>query len=198
MSIGIIGCKGSMGRRYSAICSYLGVPWLGFDVDDFDDVFQYDGALKSLLIATPTNTHLDLILNLSDLGLPMLVEKPIVTSDDDLQTLLSKSPNVRMVNQYEYLYDSGTEGESYYDYWNSGKDGVWDFINIVGLSDRPPFLRNTSPLWKCQLNGTRLSIQDMDHAYCDMIWDWYKNPTENIAYIEAAHRKVLEGHYVRS
>jgi hypothetical protein len=196
MSIGIIGAKGNMGRRYGAICSYLSVPWLGFDVDDLNTVWDYKDSLKSLLIATPTNTHLDLIHHLSRMGKPMLVEKPIVTSEDDLGHLLSGGYPIKMVNQYQYLYDSSSDGESYYDYWNSGKDGVWDFINIVGLAQKPPILRNISPLWKCQINGKTLSIKDMDHAYCDMIWNWHKNPKPDLDYIERAHRKVLEGFYV--
>lgn len=197
MSIGIIGASGNMGRRYAAVCRYVGIPWLGFDIDNIHTITDYAESLKSLLIATPTATHLELIQSFQKLRLPMLVEKPVVTNAEDLETLLSLGAPVRMVNQYQYLCDSGSSGESHYDYWNSGKDGVWDFINIVGLSETPPILRNSSPIWKCQINGQALNIRDMDHAYCDMIWDWYKNPTPNLSYLESAHRKVLEGFYVQ-
>lgn len=197
MSIGVIGAKGNMGKRYTAVCSYLGIPWLGFDIDDMEEVENYADSLDSFLIATPTNTHLGMIHDLSKFGKPILCEKPIITTVDGLNQLLSMDVHVRMVNQYEHLIESYSVGDSYYDYYNSGKDDVFDFINIIGLSKTPPALRNRSPIWKCKINGQELNIRSMDHAYCDMIAAWHRDPTPNMEYIEKAHRKVLEGYYVR-
>ena len=197
MSIGVIGAKGNMARRYSAICSYLGIPWLGFDVDDYSEVENYADSLTTFLVATPTATHLDVIKDLARFQKPMLVEKPIVTTKAELGELLRTNAIIRMVNQYEYLVERYSEGESYYDYWNSGKDGMFDFINIVGLSKTPPKLRNMSPFWKCRINGHDLNIRSMDYAYMDMISDWHKDPTPNMDYIEKSHSRILERFYVR-
>ena len=196
MSIGIIGAKGNMGSRYAAICSYLGIPWLGFDVDDISEIESYADSLDSFLIATPSDNHLGNIFELSRFQKPMLVEKPVVTSRDGLDQLLKMDIHVRMVNQYEFLLEGYSTGDSYYNYFNSGKDGALDFINIIGLSHMPPTLRHDSPIWKCQINGQQLNIRSMDHAYCDMISSWHKNPTPNMEYIEKAHTRVFEGFYV--
>jgi len=198
MSIAIVGARGNMGQRYASICRYLEIPWLGFDIDNIDTIYDFKDVLKTVLIASSTESHMQLIEDLKGLDRPMLVEKPITKDPQELERFLALKLPVKMVNQYAFLYDDSSSGETYYNYWNSGKDGIFDYINIIGLAESPPRLMKTSPLWKCQINGKVLSLADMDHAYCDMIWNWVKNPKPDLAYIEKAHRRVHEGFYVHS
>jgi hypothetical protein len=105
---------------------------------------------------------------------------------------------IAMVNQYAWLYDKNTTGDSHYNYWNSGKDGQeWDCINIIGLSHKPPLLLNNSPKWMASINGLDLNLSDMDQAYCDMLRDWYRKPEGDMDYIVKAHQKVWDGFYDR-
>jgi len=184
-----------MGRRYSAIFDYLDAPYVGVDAGEEVPENDYSG----VLIATPTETHLDLIKHYASLGIPILCEKPIVKTREGLEELLGIKAHLSMVNQYEFLVSrSHDAGECYYDYWNSGKDGlIWDCINIIGLSYQPPRLGNTSPVWKCSINGRALNIRDMDLAYIRMISDWLKKPdNDGMSYIELAHRKVFDEEYI--
>jgi hypothetical protein len=183
-----------MGRRYQAVLNYQNIPYIGVDEGDAVPNQNYTG----VLIATPTETHVDLIEFYNELGLPILCEKPIAKDTSGLKRAL-KCEKLTMVNQYEYLVPKGMFGETYYDYYNSGKDGPgWDCINIIGLNaGSVPRISNTSPIWKCQINGIELNIRDMDSAYCRMIDDWVKRPdSDNREYIERAHLRVMNEDYI--
>lgn len=183
-----------MGKRYSAILTHLKIPFVGVDKDDAIPNKDYTG----ILIATPTDTHADLIEFYSALRLPILCEKPIARNKEDLDRALKAGEGLlTMVNQYEYLLRPGFHGETFFNYWNSGKDGIaWDTINIIGLSKWPkPIISNKSPIWQCTINGQELSVSCMDSAYCRMIDSWVKNPHQNAHYIECAHNRVFEGEY---
>lgn len=196
MTLAIIGSKGNMARRYAAVCRYLDIDCIGFDVDDVHQLPEHANSLRGILIATPTETHTDLLFRFKDLGLPFLCEKPVSKDMREIGRIISAGICVRMVNQYRYLLDGSESGHSRYDYWNSGKDGIkWDTINIIGLSENPPLLSNISPVWECSLNGRRLKIRDMDFAYIAMLDDFYKSPKPDLDYIEKAHRRVHEGFF---
>jgi hypothetical protein len=149
-----------------------------------------------VIVATPTDTHVDLIEFYDHLGLPVLCEKPIAKDEAGLQRAL-KCDRLTMVDQYSYLVGDDVEGDTYYNYWNSGADGPgWDCINIIGKS-RTGVARisNKSPIWLCMINGQQLAIKDMDTSYCMMLDSWIKRPQDNREYIEKAHMRVLRGEY---
>jgi hypothetical protein len=189
----LVGAKGVMGRRYSTILNYLGVQHISIDKGDSLPALRFDG----VIIATPTDDHYQTILNCRNYGVPILCEKPITMDKLQLDHILASDIDLQMVNQYEHMQmNSWFGGATYYDYWNTGKDGVaWDCINIIGLSNRIPKIRTTSPIWKCQLNGSGLYIRDMDYSYIKMIDAWLKKKESNKDYIEQAHQRVLEGRY---
>ena len=195
--LAIIGSLGNMARRYKAICDFYEIPSIGFDLNNIKDISQYKDQIKSILIATPTETHMDLIFSLGEMGKPILCEKPISKSMAEIERLMSSGLSVKMVNQYEYLYDPKSHGPSCYRYWNSGKDGIkWDCINIIGLAEEEPTIRNDLPFWTCMINGKELELSDMDGAYAEMIQDFYRNPTSDLEYIKKAHSRVHAGFYV--
>lgn len=81
----VIG-SGNMGKRHGAILEALGdeVSYadLEFDVHDSADrrtILESD----SVLICTPPETHCELIGWLCEAGVPLFVEKPVMTSDHD-------------------------------------------------------------------------------------------------------------------
>ena len=195
--IALIGASGSMGSRYQAIMRYLEIPFICYDVDDWRDAWILEGDFHSILIATPTECHYENIKYLSKLKVPILCEKPITKNPDELLTILELDCEIKCVNQYKYLCDSQSTGDSYYNYFRTGRDGLeWDCISIIALADKPPHLMNNSPKWSCMINGKELSSQDMDKAYVDMIREWYRKPEGDKNYIARAHDKVFGGFYV--
>ena len=194
----LVGCMGSMGRRYQAILKHLEVPYIGVDEDTFTiERFDKDHDYHSVIIATPTHTHATMIKIFHRYGIPMLCEKPISMKPDELKEILALEPNLRMVCQYKYLL-SNTDciGHTHYNYFKTGGDGLaFDCISIIGLSNTFAHIANDSPIWSCVINGTELSIKDMDNAYCKMIVDWISRPTPDLGFIDRAHRRVFEKEY---
>jgi hypothetical protein len=185
----IVGSKGAMGRRYGAVLSFLGVRWEGIDIGETPKR-PYDG----VIIATPTANHIDDIQYYAT-DAAVLCEKPFAISLPPVKEICrmakDKGWSLRMVNQYAYLDPAQSSGESLYDYYNHGRDGLaWDCINIVGLARGKFSLGEVSPVWACMLNGHTLKIRDMDSAYIAMIHDWVSGGEGNIPYILSAHTKV--------
>lgn len=199
----VIGYRGNMGKRYTAILDYLGHPWFGIEDmgvhydRQMDEYVSGLHAIKyhSVLICTPTASHMNIIKRYKTLNLPMLCEKPVSFDMDELTYLKNSQVNIAMVNQYKNL--GGKGGATYYNFYNSGKDGIeWDCINIVGLaSQEKAYLSNESPIWECSINGKKLELNDVNQGYVDMIKDWLKKPEGNVDYIVESHKRVLEGFY---
>jgi hypothetical protein len=193
----VVGCKGSMGKRYCAILDYLGIDYEGVDLND-----KPTKSYNAVILATPTDMHIDdLEFFLPDV--PVLCEKPISKSFGAARTIcamaLEKGWDLRMVNQYEYLTSPRSDnGPTLYDYYRSGNDGLeFDCYNIIGLAEGRVSLRNKSPIWTCAINGQILRLSDMDGAYVKMIRSWLSGEVNNITYILKANDKVrayIEAH----
>ena len=189
----IVGCKGGMGQRYAAIFRSLGVEFLGIDRGD-----KIPSGFDSVLIATPTVTHIDLIDTYSEFNVPILCEKPLST--DLLSALIicdiaeSERIELEMVNQYAFAAPMTTEaGLTYYNYFKTGQDGLyWDTISISALANGPIEIDNKSPIWSCTINGHPLTLSEIDGAYIAMIEAWLARKTSHlgIPYIRSAHTKV--------
>lgn len=198
MSIMIIGANGNMGRRYQSILKYLGKDFTCVDVGtDVSDLFVKYKEAEGVIIATPTNTHTRFIRDLAREGLPILCEKPIAKDLNDLRQTLdlvkSRKTKLSMVWQYAMLSDSGATGDSVYDFYNHGNDGlVWDCIQIIGLAKGPVTLDEESPLWKCRINGKKLHIAHMNRAYVDFIKLWLGGSHTVDNAIWDAHQKTYE------
>ena len=178
----IVGYGGNMGRRYRAVLDYLGISHCGEDIDvSYGKPEDCDG----ILIATPTNNHLYDIDKFSKYNRPILCEKPIWPQGTVLPDI-----NLQMVNQYAFT-GPWPGGVTYYNNWNTGRDGLaWDCVNIIGLAEGEVIVENSSPIWKCTINGKDLTLNDIDNAYVKMIAAWCKKPRPNIEYILRANEKV--------
>jgi hypothetical protein len=189
----IVGIDGNMGQRYEACLRSLGIDVVGVDFKPTANIKHDD--VDGYIIATPTHRHLDDLMTYSQYSKPILCEKPFAKSleaiEDFARRCRKQLINIRMVNQYEHLIDQTSRGETIYDYFRTGKDGLaWDCINIIGLSHQAPVLENTSPVWYCKINGVTLNLADMDKAYVAMLKSWTHDPRTNWAYALDAHRKV--------
>jgi hypothetical protein len=194
LKIYIFGYKGNMARRYRAILRHLGHKAGGEDTDGVHEFTQREA--DAIIVATPTATHCEILHDLRDSGLPILCEKPITKSMTQLETLLDDlkkaGTKLEMVSQYDYLVDPCAVGDTSYDYYRSGGDGLaWDCINIIKHAKGTVTLAAESPVWRCTINGQVLSLRDMDHAYVEMMDHWLRDPTRtDFDKIYAAHKKA--------
>ena len=179
MTVGIIGSKGNMGRRYSTILSSLGVDWIGFDLG-YEFVHQ---SLDTYIVATPTATHMDIVEKLGwNKRVKILIEKPVVKVTQihppaelwPVRRSISRGNQVFMVNQYAYYPGiNESKGDTIYDYYKSGDDGLgWDCIQLLQLAKGSVFLSNQSPVWFCSINGLILSRDVLDRCYVEMVNDF--------------------------
>ncbi len=151
----------------------------------------------AILIATPTYMHCNHIRKVWSYGVPILAEKPLGTDLSEVLELCRDAERegikLRMVNQYAQLVPEGAHGDTRYDYWRTGSDGLaHDCISVLALAKGPVVLASQSPVWTCKINGHQLSLADMDRAYVKMIQGWLTGDVEGINYIRKAHLKVAE------
>lgn len=188
----ILGINGNMGQRYQAVLKHLGKTVIGTDLGQgLAGIEKADG----IIIATPTEIHLQHIAAVINFQRPILCEKPLTKNLDELQRFDNKYGDwtdfVRMVNQYEFMVSNQFNGDTEYNYFKSGADGIaWDCINIVGLSKGQCIIGNSSPIWKCKINGQTLNLSNVDQSYIDMVKSWTTDPRSNFKYAKTAHEKV--------
>lgn len=195
--IALFGSGGSMGRRYTAILNWFRYDVIPIEVDaSFGESLAACEDADYIIVASPTETHIDICRGILHLEKPILCEKPVSTNIFELNRfleVLKVYPNTRfqMVNQYQYMTLPGVEGLTYYDYYNTGKDGLyWDCMNIIGLAKGKIQIKNESPFWQCQINGFPLARGKVDHSYIEMIREWILCPLDNLEYIYESHLKV--------
>lgn len=195
MSVLIIGANGSMGRRYQAILGYHGHDYLCADIETpLEKIDEMAQKSSGIIIATPTQTHFKFLSAIHQFKKPVLCEKPVTKDLSELEHLIGlyKGQPLQMVMQYKHL-DCGTGGDSFYDYYNHGKDGLyWDTMQIIGLAKGHVKIYEKSPIWRCQLNGKRLELSHMDEAYVQMIKTWFIEPNQDLFEIRDIHLKVSE------
>lgn len=186
----IVGSRGNMASRYTAILRHLEIEPLGVEVGE-----PTPKGFDSIIICTPTYRHVEDIRFAISAGVPVMCEKPVSTNIDEVMEICDDAEaaglKLRMVNQYAEL-DSRAEGyATHYNYFKHGGDGLaWDCISLIGLAKGFVELYDDSPLWTCILNGRRLNLADMDGAYVSMLQNWLEDPSGNIPYIRHAHRAV--------
>jgi hypothetical protein len=197
MSILILGGKGNMGQRYQAVLRHLRKDFTIADVDMKPaDTWKMAESSEGIILATPTDTHTAFILSLAKLGKPILSEKPISKDVKELKKVLrhvKKQCPIAMVYQYGVIADRKAVGLTSYDYFKHGSDGLfWDCIQLVGLANGALELAEDSPIWKCSVNGKRLSLSQMDHAYIEFMAMWMRNPSQDVGGLIELHECVAD------
>ncbi len=189
----LIGCKGSMGKRYEAILNFLNIDFIGIDKGDKIPNKKFTGCI----IATPTNTHFKTLKRVSKKIKKVMIEKPWAKTMNEVMDIVDhcKAQNVQlsMMRQYDYLIDKNSVGRSYYDYFRHGSDGIfWDCMQIIGNAKGDVILKESSPIWLCSINGHLLNIQDMDKAYVCAVNDWIKGKKQCVTTNIKMHKKVIK------
>lgn len=196
MKVFILGHGGNMGHRYKTILRFLGHSAAGYDkaagkLGNFD-IEEAD----RVIIATPTVSHAGDLHLVIPYRKPILCEKPVSTDRHALNDILTfadtHSTLVSMVSQYDHMPFSRAKADlTKYDYFKHGGDGLyWDCINIIYHAKGRIALNNTSPIWRCSINGDPLNLADIDYSYIKMLDEWTANPQCGSDRIWAAHEKV--------
>lgn len=195
MKVLLVGSDGSMGKRYQAILKRMGAEVMCKDKYDVINRSHYDWSDRAI-IATPTKTHVRFAEHLISMGnKPILCEKPISKNLEDTKHVLeiAKKYNVpfEMTRQYEHIYEPGSEGKTFYDFYNTGKDGlIWDCIQIIGLARGEVRINNESPVWDCQINGVDVSEANINQSYVSFMNRWVNQPSGNFDDIFKYHNKT--------
>lgn len=175
----IIGSEGSMGKRYQAILKYLEIPFSGVDINhSVGFVLNKVADASRVILCTPTDNHFSYLEKIIPIGKPILCEKPISRSLREMERILGlieqHRSNFAMTFQYSELVPANQDpGQSHYHYFRSGKDGlIWDCLQIIALAKGEIEISNDSPVWRCMINGRKLSLSDMDHAYLNFTRKW--------------------------
>jgi hypothetical protein len=196
MKVFIYGLNGNMGQRYKTICQSLGHEVGGHDVTPFESSFSRFEADR-IIVATPTSTHAEILHGIVALKKPVLCEKPVTKSRRDLYELVERyrtyGTPLSIVSQYDELVDPEWEGETLYDYFKSGPDGLhWDCLNVVWHAKSGVTLRKVSPVWTCRINGKELDLRLMDYAYIAMLRKWLAEPESHYDRILESHEKAVQ------
>lgn len=204
MKVAIIGGLGNMGRRYAAVCRYLGCEVVKVDLgyvvsDDFDRA----------IIATPTEDHASRLISMQPiikpLRRPVLCEKPVVRTLDDLDRIKSlyEGLPLSMVCNWKYAINSvaSRHGQPVvmekckieYDCYNTGKDGIhWDCIQLRHIAGDLT-VNYKSPVMECFVDGMQVTTRDIEESYVLMVSDWLNGGNLwGMEDIEASTKKVLK------
>lgn len=185
-NICILGSEGNMGRRYAAICEYLGFKTTGYDLklNNLKDLANDLLCFTHCIIATPTRQHTYSLQDVEICGnkrLKVLCEKPIGLEPEDMdqvQYLIEMGYSIYMVNNYAYYSeDIATRvGPTHYKYYNSGNDGLAaDCIQLIHLANDSIELNNKGVIWDCMINGVKLNRENIDLTYIKMLKDFFSN-----------------------
>lgn len=185
-----------MGKRYKAIFKFLNLEYCCADIHSTpDQILKMVSRANRIVIATPTETHKKYLYDFAMTGIPVLCEKPFSKNLEEVEKILNvyaRANNpLEMVAQYKML--DGHTGDSYYNFYNHGKDGlVWDCIQIIGLARGEVEVSETSPVWYCKLNGKEIDLRDMDGAYVKFFSNWNNFPWGSFQEIYQMHKKTVE------
>lgn len=180
--IALIGHKGSIGRRYGAILSALKVEWEG--LDDPNGI-ELEPKYEKAIIATPTDTHYHVAIDCIEKRIPFLVEKPLSMAEAQCRDLANRAKErgvkANVVCNYAILHEEQKLEpirETEFDYYHTGKDGpLWDVCQLIYLHKGKPddfHLGTQSPVWTLRWNGIRMTRDDHEWAYVQMIQRWLK------------------------
>lgn len=162
----LIGGKGGIGSRYSAIMKYLQIPYVIADMDTPEiNIVDYD----KFIVATPTETHVHFLKELE--GRTILCEKPVSKNPTEIPMM----KHAFVVNNWEYVVRLMNIDEPLmieYDYYRSGKDGLyWDCCQLLYL-DPQAKLSQQSPKWNVKINGKFVPYRTLEESYIRMIKDF--------------------------
>ena len=191
MKVLIIGSNGSIGKRYCAILKSLKVDYITYDnlQGSFESLkAQHDGDFDAAIICTPTEHHIEYVKGLISLRKVFLCEKPLSKFLVDCEEV-KEYKNGYVVCNYKYIADKYKPPYSiFYDYYNTGMDGIlWDACQLLYL-DPNCNLSISSPKWNLVINENWIRYRELEDSYVRMLKDFVKGKYENLWTLEDGYK----------
>lgn len=180
MKVLVIGSAGSTGQRYCAILRFLHHIVEEYDIND--STFRLPKA-DAVIIASPTECHYVHIIQALSQGGPVLCEKPLVKSLDELFMLQDARhiDRLAMVCNWAYLpWPTVLKPESHhitYNYYNPGPRKYKIYQNMAQallLDKGRPILNLESPILNLSVDGRPYTCRDIEMSYVRMLDEWLK------------------------
>lgn len=189
-----------MGQRYIKIVKAAGHTVISLDIEDYLEDIQptaYSRGVTSwlkkcskVIIATPTDTHIEICRLCEEYNVKYLCEKPISFNPEELKGLTGS-----MVCNWAYVIPNTVlkprENNVYYNYHKTGPHGkIWDCIQLLHLSskinkrDISRFIKNDAPNFTAIINNHIITLDMIEDSYTRMIQDWL-NDSPNIWTIQS-------------
>jgi hypothetical protein len=186
-----------MGRRYSAVCDYLNIPHLDYDIG-YDYSRDIDPAITRAIIATPVETHLSTSYYCIQQNIDFLCEKPVVKSSEGVSKLrdaaMDAKVNGYMVNNWRYVLRWPHQSKITMHNHFTGIDGLWDFIQPLYYTQGVKVVKH--PIFEVKEylldnNNSLHAIEShsrygFDFSYIRMLRDFWENRTENLMSLDEA------------
>lgn len=197
MKVLVAGGLGAIGRRYAAILENIGVDVRINDTSAYNKKTNVGRDIRwsdKVLIATPTNTHMDWIKLCHAESKPFLVEKPVCRTKQlsHLRGLINNGVWGNVVCNYKFALQA-TAREDYtpisYDYYNIGNENkikgaiYYSCCQLIYIN--PDIKLNTkSPIWNLEIEwrGKRkwMDYRTLEMSYFEMLHDWLFCGGENL------------------
>ena len=167
MKIGILGV-GSMGSRHIKNFMQLGCDVVGYDpvktpYSNYNEVMDCD----AIVIAAPTRQHFGLIQEACAAKKPLLVEKPLVFTRQELESV--SLTQVKMVGYNLRFHSCVKKVRRWLAEGLIGKP-LWAHFTCAQFNDRPDYLRDGVILnWSHEIDLAihLLGKVDVDYGHCD-------------------------------
>ncbi len=195
----VVGGLGNMGRRYCAILKYLGVEYDIFDTaNPMMATAPNDNPVTHCIIATPIKEHVADILQGVVYIENILCEKPITKNIKDFKRLekFKDHCDLRMVCNFAFAHPSQQYQPGCnlidYNYYNTGKDGYWDYIQLIYLASQLT-IKTTSPWFNVTIGMRPITLDMIAESYIRMIRTWLDKPEKlwGLEQAKAATEKVI-------
>lgn len=182
MSVLLVGANGSIGQRYKTILEMMGQRTRCVDLPrgaSFETYYEFckDPQVKEIIIASPTDTHLDWIEACCQAEKPFLCEKPL---SKDLKSLVELQKNYQptgyVVCNYTYIIQSPLK-EIEYNFFKTGRDGLtWDMCQLIYLAYRyngSLTVKTDSPFWTLSVDKVEIPYRKLEESYHSMLIDFF-------------------------
>ena len=175
----IIGNRGRMGRRYSAILEHLGQDSTDIDIGETATLSDY----SHVIVCTPTPTHFEFTIKAVMENVPhILCEKPVCGDSAKAKRVacLRTKSDIRVVCNWAFVEENTIlqprSHDVEYSNWMTGNDGQeWDCCQLYYLARSRPTIKR-GPVFRASINGLPVTLTDIDRSYVDMLNHWYKAP----------------------